>query len=265
MRALTAAPTLLRVGAMETFAYRAEFLVWMLTMTLPLVMLALWSSVAAEAPFRGFSSQDFVAYYLVTLIVRQITSSWVAWQLGEEIRRGSLALRLLKPVHPFVAFGCHHLAAVPLRSAVAIPVAIALLISTGSGSLATNPMQIACALPSLALAWAITFAMQLILGCLALFFTKAASAIDVYFGLFAIFSGYTLPIALLPSWLANAAAYTPFPSALAHTVSIFTNDALGPWGALRLLSIQAGWTAAIFAAAVTIWRVGLKRFEAVGS
>src|SRR5262249_19533403 len=48
-RTARALPTLLRVGVAETVAYRAEFLVWILTTTLPLVMLGLWTSVADEA------------------------------------------------------------------------------------------------------------------------------------------------------------------------------------------------------------------------
>ena len=47
-RTLRALPTLLRIGVAETVAYRAEFLVWILTTTLPLVMLGLWTSVAAR-------------------------------------------------------------------------------------------------------------------------------------------------------------------------------------------------------------------------
>ena len=63
-RTLRTIPTLLRVGVAETVAYRAEFLVWILTTTIPLVMLGLWSTVADETQsqtFRGYSSPDFVA------------------------------------------------------------------------------------------------------------------------------------------------------------------------------------------------------------
>ena len=77
-RALRAIPTLFRIGFAETVAYRGEFLIWILTTTMPLVMLALWTSVAAEAPFRGFTSEAFVAYYLATLIVRNLVGTWVA-------------------------------------------------------------------------------------------------------------------------------------------------------------------------------------------
>ena len=44
-RTLRALPTLWRIGVAETLAYRAEFLVWVLTTTQPLIMLGLWLAV----------------------------------------------------------------------------------------------------------------------------------------------------------------------------------------------------------------------------
>ena len=40
-----ALPALFKVGFAEAVAYRAEFLVWMLSNTMPLIMLALWSAL----------------------------------------------------------------------------------------------------------------------------------------------------------------------------------------------------------------------------
>ena len=81
-RTLRALPTLWRIGVAETLAYRAEFLVWILTTTQPLIMLGLWTSVARFAAFKQWSSSDFVAYFLACLIVRQLTGNWVAWQMS---------------------------------------------------------------------------------------------------------------------------------------------------------------------------------------
>src|SRR5262245_10480017 len=47
-RALLAYPTLLKVGFADAIAYRVEFLIWILTTNMPLVMLALWGAVARE-------------------------------------------------------------------------------------------------------------------------------------------------------------------------------------------------------------------------
>lgn len=259
-----AVPQLLRTGLAETVAYRAEFVVWMLTTTLPLVMLGLWTSVASEGPFRGYSSPDFVAYYLATLIVRNLTGSWVVWQINDEIRRGILAMRLLRPVHPFVQYAAGHVAAVPLRGLIALPVTVILLATTARGSLAHDPVQLALILPSLAAAWLLTFAFLFGLGALAFFIDKSMALMDVYFGVFAILSGYLIPLPLLPAWLANTAAWLPFRFMLSAPVEVITGRGLGAGGAAELVALQWGYAAAVLAGALLLWRAGVRRFEAVG-
>src|SRR2546425_9114891 len=94
--AARALPALFKIGFAEAVASRAEFLVWMLSNTMPLIMLALWSAVARESPVGRFGQKEFTAYFLATFIVRQLTSSWAAWQMNYDIRQGTLALRLLR-------------------------------------------------------------------------------------------------------------------------------------------------------------------------
>lgn len=74
-RTLRAIPTLLKVGFAEAVAYRAEMVVWLLSTNMPLVMLALWTAVARDAPVGRFGQRDFVAYYLATLVVRLLTGA----------------------------------------------------------------------------------------------------------------------------------------------------------------------------------------------
>ena len=95
LRAIRAYPTLLRVGLSEAVAYRAELVVWVLTTTMPLVSLALWSAVAEEAPVGRVGARDFVAYFLATLVVRQLTGTWLIWEMNGDIRSGALSQRLL--------------------------------------------------------------------------------------------------------------------------------------------------------------------------
>lgn len=262
-RTLRAIPTLLRVGVAETVAYRAEFLVWILTTTMPLVMLALWTSVASEAPFRSYTSEDFVAYYLATLIVRNITGTWVAWQVSEEVRLGAMSMRLLRPLHPFVAYAVSHLAAVPFRSLVALPIAAVLLLSSGASSLTREPLQLALIAPSLALAWLITFSVLFALGALAFFVTKTMGLLSLYFLLFSLFSGYLLPQDLLPGWIASVAEVLPFRYMLGVPVELMTR-ALGRDEALTLVMGQLAWAAVSLGAALWVWRLGVKHHEAVG-
>jgi ABC-2 type transport system permease protein len=262
-RTLRALPTLLRVGVAETVAYRAEFLIWILTTTLPLVMLALWTSVADEAPFRNYTSADFVAYYLAGLIVRNLTGSWVAWQISEEIRMGAMSMRLLRPIHPFIAFSVSHLAAVPFRTIVALPIAVALLLSSGASSLTTEPVQLVLVVPSLALAWLLTFSFLFALGTLAFLFTKTMALLNLYFGLFSVFSGYLMPIPLLPPVLRTIAEYSPFRYMFSVPVELMTLS-IAPGELAWLMLGQLAWTIVTLLTSLWVWRLGLRRYEAVG-
>ena len=74
--AVRAFPALLRVGFADALAYRAEMIVWVLATTMPLVMLALWTTVAETRPGGPLRrSAQFVAYFLATFIVRQLTGA----------------------------------------------------------------------------------------------------------------------------------------------------------------------------------------------
>ena len=52
---IRALPDMLRVGAAGIVAYRAEMTIWILSATMPLIMLALWNAVAADGPARESS------------------------------------------------------------------------------------------------------------------------------------------------------------------------------------------------------------------
>src|SRR5215467_6781656 len=123
-----ATPGLLRACFLDSLAYRAELIVWILATSMPLVMLALFSAVARDAPVGRFGQGEFAAYFLSTFIVRQLTGSWVSWQMNFEVRDGTLGLRLLRPVHPLWGYALEQLAYLPMRSLVSLPVAVVALL-----------------------------------------------------------------------------------------------------------------------------------------
>ena len=262
---LRAMPTMLRVGLAETIAYRAEMIVWILTTTMPLVMLALWTSVAAEAPFQQFTRSDFVAYYLTALIVRNLTSNWVAWQLAEEIRNGSLSMRLLRPVHPMAGLFATQAAGVPLRAVVILPVVLALVLSDGSGVLVSDPAHLGLFALSLVGAWFLTFFTFVTIGALSFFLEKSLALAEVYFGLFMVMSGYLMPLELMPDWLRTAAHWLPFRYTLGGPVELLVGRHPDLADAAGVVGAQWAWATVMGTLAMITWRRGLRRYEAFGA
>jgi ABC-2 type transport system permease protein len=86
-------PTMLRIGFADLMAYRAQVVIWILTTTMPLVMFAVWSTVAEQAPVGRFDEKTFAGYFLSTLVVRQLSASWIVWELNEHIRFRSIPRR----------------------------------------------------------------------------------------------------------------------------------------------------------------------------
>jgi ABC-2 type transport system permease protein len=264
IRVLKAMPTLLRVGVAETVAYRAEFLVWVLTTTQPLIMMSLMTFITRTGAFGPYDSPQFVAYYLATLIVRQLTGNWVAWQMMEEVRMGTLAMRLLRPIHPLFAYLASQAAAIPFRGVIALPLAILLLVTSGAQTLPHDALQIGLVPISILLAWLVTFGIMYALGCTAFYLTQATGLGDIYFGMFSLFSGYLLPLDIMPRPIAVLADYLPFKSMMYIPLQLMTR-AQTLDSCLRLLGEQALWFVIASALAFFAWNRGIKRFESVGT
>lgn len=262
---LRAMPTMLRVGLAETIAYRAEMVVWILTTTMPLVMLSLWTSVADEAPFRAYTQRDFVAYYLGALIVRNLTSNWVAWQISEEIRMGTLSMRLLRPVHPFAGYLATHLAALPLRLLVVTPVVVILFLTDARAVLIDDPARLGLFVLSLAGAWLLTFGTFIAIGTLAFFLEKSLALVEVYFGMFMLLSGYLVPLDLMPGWLRGVAEWLPLRYMLGAPVELLIGRYPDAAAAAPVVAAQWAWATAMLAVGALAWRAGIRRFEAYGA
>jgi len=257
-RAARAYPTLLRVGLAGAVAYRAELLVWMLTTTMPLVSLALWSAVAATGPVGRFDQRRFGAYFLATLVVRQLTGSWLVWALNQDIKSGTLSQRLLRPIHPLFAYSAENLSAVPLRAALSAPIALLTLLAVEPAALPATPGRIALVLASLVGAWAINFFTMALIGSLAFFVESSTAIFDVWLVVFGLLSGYLVPLTLFPTWLQRIADVLPFRYTVAFPVEA-TLGLLSPGAALWNLAVQWGYVLVCGGGAVLVWRAGIKQ------
>jgi ABC-2 type transport system permease protein len=262
-RFLRAYPTLLAIGFKEAIAYRAEFVVWMLSMTMPLVMLALTNALAREAPLGRFDTRTFTAYYLATLIVRQMTGAWVVWEMVREIREGTLALKLLRPIHPLLAYSSDSLAAIPMRAVVSAPVAFVLLWTTGGEKVTRDPVILAAFGVALAGAWLLNFCVSALIGTLGLYLESSISVWELWLGCFMVFSGYLLPLELFPHWLERIARVMPFQYLQAVPTEMLTGLHTRE-SAIRALLAQWSWGAFALLLLAFTWRRAMKRFQAYG-
>ncbi len=262
-RSVHALPALFRVGLLEAIAYRGELFIWVLASTMPLIMLALFGAVAREAPLGRYGQSELVAYFLTTFVVRQLTSSWVSWQINQEVRDGTLATRLVRPVHPLLGYAAEGAAATPLRAAVSIPVAVLLIVLVGARQLSGDPLVWLLFGVSMVGAWLLSFFVSASIGALAFFMESSAKVTDIWLAVFFVFSGYLIPLDLFPARLRTALDFLPF----RYQISLPVELATGVHGrAVALELVGRQWVFVLLGglAMSTLWRRGLGRFAAYG-
>jgi ABC-2 type transport system permease protein len=262
LRELKTFPTMLRIGFADLFAYRAQVVIWILTTTMPLIMYALWSTVAKEAPLGRFDEPTFAGYFLSTLVVRQLSSSWVVWELNEHIRTGGLSTTLLRPIHPLWFYAAENLGAIPFRLVIIVPLVAAAFLLFPSIRVSPTLLHIALYLWTTALAWVLTFGMQSMIGLLALYTQQSLSFQDAWFGLWALLSGYLIPLELMPS-VAVFAKWLPFRAMGSLPTEIILGLLDGP-ALMEGLLAQLAWVAIFFVVIRWSWKRGIERFEAYG-
>lgn len=255
---------LFRAGWGNAVAYRAEIVIWMLTGTLPLVMMTVWLSIAEGGPVGNFQPGDFVSYYLGTVFVRQMTGVWIIWDLDRAIRLGELSPQLLRPINPIYFYAAHNLAAKPLRLPILLPtLGLAVWWFPGAGY-DLSPLNALTFLAVLFLTWLLYFIVQYCIALLAFWITQATAAWQAWFTLWLVFGGYLIPLDLFPAAITRLTFWLPFRYTFSFPLEILMGRIHGE-ALFAGLGIHAGWLVVFFALYQLLWRTGLRRYSAVGA
>lgn len=261
---LRALPEMFRIGFADLVAYRAAMVIWILSATMPLIMLALWNTVVTEAPLAGFGPTEITRYFAATLVVRQLTSAWLVWHLNWLIRTGGLSPRLLRPVNPLIWEGVEMLAAMPLRLVVLAPMVVGLVLWRPELLAWPGAAAMGLFVVSVALAWLLGFLIQALFGCLAFWLDQSDGIFGTWFAAWMLFSGYVAPLALFPEPMQAVLRWLPFRGMLAVPVELLAGQ-LAPTDALLDIGIQLGWVGLCALALRFAWSAGLRRYGAFGA
>lgn len=254
---------MLRTGFAYMSAYRAEVVIWILSTTMPLIMYAMWASIAREAPVGRFDEAAFASYFLAMLIVRQLSSAYIVWELNDVIRTGRLSMLLLRPVHPLLYYTAEHAGAMPLRAIVLVPITILALVLLPGVRFSSEPLHIFLAVLTVGFAFLLNYLLQALMGLIALYTQQSLSVMDAFFGLWAILSGYLFPLELVPA-LAEVAAWLPFRAMGSLPAEIL----LGHLDAKAIvfgITVQLAWLALAYVTLLLTWPRAMRRYEAFGS
>ncbi|MCU0568591.1 MAG: ABC-2 family transporter protein [Oculatellaceae cyanobacterium Prado106] len=261
-RAIAITKTLMVVYYAYMLEYRAELLLWVLSGSLPLILMGVWVQAAQGGGNFGLSPLDFTRYFLAVFLVRQFTVVWVIWEFEREVVEGKLSFRLLQPFDP----GWHHFISHIAERFARLPFALILIVlffwlypqSFWVPSLAN---ALLCLLV-VCLAFVLRFAAQYTFAMFS-FWIERANAIESFWFLFYLFlSGLIAPVRIFPPLVQEIVKWTPFPYMIDFPASILVGL---PVNVGQGLAVMLVWIGLFLALNRRLWRLGLKRYSGMGA
>jgi len=254
---------LIKSSWLSWMQYRSFFFIlafgWMIP---PLIYMLVWSGAAGADSLGGLTAREFNAYYLILILVNQLTYSQTNWTVGDVIRMGSINHWLLRPMPPLYNPLASEIAGKVVTMVFALPVS-AILALVLHPQLNTSWDKAGLALAALALSWLLRFFWGYWLALLAFWTTRADALLALQDSLIFLLAGVVAPVWMLPAGLKAAALVLPFRFMVGFPIEVLMGQVSGQ-DLLISFGYQAFWSAAAIAVSVIIWRLGLRRYTAIG-
>jgi ABC-2 type transport system permease protein len=232
---------------------------WMMPL---LIYLFVWSQAAGQGRVGGLTRGDLVAYYLVLILVNQLTFCTNNWTVGDGIRYGRMNVLLLRPLSPVYDALASEVAGKVVFMTFALPLT-AILALFLRPELHVSGRDAALFIPALALAWALRFVWGYWLALLSFWTTRADALLSLQESLVFLLAGQVAPATLLPEQMQTLATVLPLRYMVGFPVELLLGHLDG--AQLRVgFAFQVGWLAVALVLFVALWRAGIKRYTAVG-
>lgn len=259
-----------RAGAQGAMAYRLNFMGFFVGESLYcFVMYFIWKAVFAasgEGTFMGFTMTDMTIYVFLANIVGFFTDTDSTKMLAEEIREGSIIMRMIKPVNVDMSLLATEIGDKAVMSAfIFLPVMIGVEVYRyfALGYVAFNIVLFLGFVLSVILSYILSFYVNLIFGYLAFWLMNIWGFSILKTSIIKFFSGSLIPLAFFPEIVRNIFEQLPFASLVYTPVMIYMGKLKGIDLAFAY-GKQIAWIIVFVAVAKLLWRLAEKRLAVQG-
>jgi ABC-2 type transport system permease protein len=269
--------TMLSISLEERLAYRGDFVLGTLLRFLPIVtQVFLWTAVFSatnRGDIAGYSRNDIVAYYLLTMVTRAFSSMpGLAGGIARSVRDGSIKKYLVQPVDYISFLLAARVAHKLVYYAVAVlPFAAVFYACRGFFPPLPDAVTLAAFAVSLLFSFLLGFFMEATLGMLGFWLLEVSSIVFAYMLLQYLLSGHMFPLDMLAdvatgipgTSLADLVRWLPFEYTAYFPAAVWLGKIRG-LDLGRALLIEAAWVVVMAAACRVAWLRGTRRYSGFG-
>ncbi|MBY5033855.1 ABC-2 family transporter protein [Streptococcus gallolyticus] len=217
-----------RAGIQEMVTYRVNFFLYRLGDVIgAFVAFYLWKAVfdsSANPVLNHFSLADMTSYIIVGFLTNLLTKSDSSFMIGDEVKDGSIVMRLLRPVHFAISYLFTELG---FKCMVFLSVGFPFLLGMSLWQIWQGQtflqvlLRLVIYLFSLLLAYLMNFYFNICFGFTAFVFKNLWGSNLLKNSIVAFLSGSLIPLAFFPTIVAKILSILPFSSLVYAPVMIF--------------------------------------------
>ncbi len=252
-------------GIQEASTYRTNWFFYILGDVIGcFVSFFVWEAIFISnggEPFMGFDRGDMIVYIFLTFLTGKIIGSGGTYDIGEEIKDGTIAMRLIKPISYNSTFLFQELGNKIMEIGI-ILIPLVAGVEIYRFSLSGTPkfdvtrflLYIVCCI----FAYLINFFFNISFGFTAFVFKNLWGSNLLKNCIVGFLSGSTIPLAFFPGIFRDILTILPFAS-LSYTPVMIYMEMYTGWEIAFYLGLQIIWCIIFWAISKLIWKIAVKR------
>jgi len=258
--------TVYKTEFLHFLQYRSEFIAEFISIFITLFITLYFALAVYEHKdeIYGYTLSEFASYALLTRIIQYTVDTDIAGVLPEDIKKGSLATTLLKPIRYNVyrlfaelSWKTHAL----FYNGITLGLLTILYASVFDLQIITS--RIPLFILALILGYFLNRAFRFLTGVIA-FWTKDTSGLSNFIReIMGLLGGSWLPLDFLGIF-ASVLKILPFSYIFYFPIQLLINSELTNTDILRILVLELAWMVCFTLLGFVLWKRGLKQFESVG-
>jgi ABC-2 type transport system permease protein len=276
LKSLATSWIILRISLEERLVYRGDFALSTLMRFLPIVtQVFLWGAVfsaiktnaspGTATTIVGYSFNDMIAYYLLTMIARSFSSMpGLASGIARDIRDGNIKKFLIQPVDMLGYLLLYRVAHKLVYYVIALaPFALVFFLCRGYFHGWPDAATFVAFLASLVMSFLLGFFLEAALGMIGFWFLEVSSLLFVYMLFNFFFSGHMFPIDMLPGIWGDIVRLLPLQYLAYFPAAVFLGKIQGPDLAHGLI-LEFIWVLVSIVLCRFLFFLGTKRYSGYG-
>jgi ABC-2 type transport system permease protein len=261
--------TILRICLEERLVYRGDFALGTLMRFMPIVtQIFLWGAIfvhMTSTKIAGYTYNDFIAYYLLTMVGRAFSSMpGLASGMAREIREGTVKKFLVQPIDMIGFLLLSRLAHKLVYYGVATgPFVLVFFLCRGFFPDLPDGATIAAFVASLLMGFLLGFFLEATIGLIGFWFLEVSSLLFVYMLFSFFFSGHMFPLDMLPPPWNYVVDALPLKYLAYFPAAVWLGKIQGA-ALVNGLLVEAAWVVFFMVASRVAFHRGVRRYSAFG-